>query len=64
MAKKTTVLDNRCPNCGAKAVFDPKTGKWICKHCGSELTLEEMQKHKNASSEESNTSVQTVVLKL
>ena len=56
-SKKTTVLDNRCPNCGAKAVFDPKTGKWSCKHCGSELTLEEMKKHKNASSEESNTSV-------
>ena len=49
------VLDNKCPACGAKITFNPKNQKWDCKYCGSKFTLEEMQKHNNASSKEANT---------
>ena len=41
------VLDNRCPACGAKIDFNPKNQKWDCEYCGSNFTLEEMQKHNN-----------------
>ena len=47
-------LDNKCPSCGAVIKFSPKEQKWVCEYCGSEFTLEEMQQHKNASSEEVN----------
>ena len=47
-------LDNKCPSCGAVIKFFPKEQKWVCEYCGSEFTLEEMQQHKNASSEEVN----------
>lgn len=47
-------LDNKCPSCGAVIKFSPKEQKWVCEYCGSEFTLEEMQQHKNASSEEAN----------
>ena len=52
------VLDNRCPACGAKIDFNPKNQKWDCEYCGSNFTLEEMQKHNNASSEKANTVVE------
>lgn len=48
------VLDNKCPACGAKITFNPKNQKWDCEYCGSKFTLEEMQKHNNASSKEAN----------
>lgn len=48
-------LDNKCPACSAKIDFNPKSQMWECEYCGSKFTLEEMQKHKNASSEEANT---------
>lgn len=48
------VLDNRCPSCGAKIDFDPKTQTWKCDYCGGKFTLEEMKKHSNASSEKAN----------
>ncbi len=57
MAKKTEVLDSKCPNCGSRITFDPTSNKWICKFCGSSFTLEEIQKHKNASSEEKNQAI-------
>ena len=47
-------LDHKCPSCGAVLKFSPKKQKWVCEYCGSEFTLEEMQQHKNASSEEVN----------
>lgn len=49
-------LDNKCPSCGAKITFNPKIQKWDCEYCGSKFSLEEMQKHNNASSEEANKS--------
>ena len=48
------VLDNKCPACGAKIKFNPKNQMWDCEYCGEKFTLEEMQKYKNASSEEAN----------
>ncbi len=47
-------IDNQCPGCGAPIKFDPSVGKWKCEYCNSEFTLEDMQKHNNASSEEVN----------
>ena len=48
-------LENRCPACKASISFNPKVGKWKCEYCGSEFTLEEMQKENdNASTEEKN----------
>jgi len=56
MAKKTEVLDNKCPGCGGKLDFEPKSGKWTCKFCGNSYTLEEIKKYNNASSEANNES--------
>ena len=53
---KERALDHKCPGCGAPIVFDPKTSKWVCDHCNSSFTLEELQKHNNASSKENNES--------
>ncbi len=48
-------LENRCPACKASISFNPKLGKWKCDYCGSEFTLEEMQKENdNASTKEKN----------
>lgn len=48
-------LGNRCPACKASIKFNPKLGKWKCDYCGSEFTIEEMQKHNdNASTEKKN----------
>lgn len=47
-------LDNKCPACGAKIKFNPKNQSWDCEYCGEKFSLEEMKKHKNASSEEAN----------
>lgn len=49
-----SVLDNKCPGCGAKITFNPKIQKWDCEYCGSEFSLEEMKKYKNASSDAAN----------
>lgn len=48
-------LENRCPSCKASISFNPTLGKWKCDYCGSEFTLEEMQKSEdNASTEKKN----------
>lgn len=53
--KKEDTLENRCPSCRSSIKFNPKLGKWKCDYCGSEFTLEEMQKHTdNASTEKKN----------
>ena len=52
MAKE--VLDNKCPSCGAAIFFNPTLGKWKCRYCDSEFTLEEMQKYNNASNADYN----------
>jgi len=54
---KTEVLDNKCPHCGGKTDYNPKTGIWKCLYCESEMTLEEMQSYNNASNIKNNTSV-------
>lgn len=53
-------LDNKCPACGAKITFNPKNQMWDCEYCASKFTLEEMQKHSNASSEKANVVNQTM----
>lgn len=47
-------LDNKCPSCSAPIKFNPTKQCWSCDYCGSDFTLEEMQKHTNASSAEVN----------
>ena len=54
---ETEVLDNKCPHCGAKIDFNPKTGTFICDFCKQEISLEEMKKHQNASNQKNNESV-------
>ncbi|MCI8346503.1 MAG: hypothetical protein HFJ12_00965 [Bacilli bacterium] len=53
------VLDNKCPACGAKIIFNPKNQKWDCEYCGSKFSLEEMKRYENASSSKSNTKKNT-----
>lgn len=57
--KKEKALDNKCPGCGAPIHFNPTVGKWKCEYCNSEFTLEEMQKHNNASTIANNTETNT-----
>ncbi len=52
--RKEKALDNKCPSCGAPIKFNPTAGKWKCEYCESEFTLEEMQKHNNASNVKNN----------
>lgn len=59
-----SVLDNKCPGCGAKIKFNPKSQMWDCEYCGSRFTLEEMQKYNNASSEQVNKKIEKPVKKL
>ena len=47
-------LETKCPACGASISFNPKAGKWKCEYCGSEFTLEEMQKESNSSATRKN----------
>ncbi len=51
---KERALDHKCPSCGAKIVFNPKSGKWKCDNCKNEFDLETLQKFNNASSEANN----------
>lgn len=57
-SKKTEVLDHKCPNCGGKLDYNPTSGKWKCNYCGQELTLEEISKYNNASSDINNTNIE------
>lgn len=54
-------LDNKCPACSAKIEFNPVNQMWDCGYCGSKFTLEQMQQHSNASSQQVNTVVQSSV---
>ena len=54
-AHNEQALENKCPSCKASITFNPKLGKWKCEYCGSEFSLEDMQKHSdNASTEKNN----------
>ena len=57
MGKKTEVLDSKCPHCGGKIEYNPKSSKWKCLFCDTEMTLEELQEFNNASNAKSNESV-------
>lgn len=46
-----SVLDNKCPACGAKITFDPKIQKWNCEYCGGKFTLEEVEKSNKTKSD-------------
>ncbi len=53
------VIDNQCPNCGARIHFNPTLGKFKCDYCDSVLTEEELNKNKtieerSGSKEEEN----------
>ena len=45
MSKKTEVLDNKCPHCGAKIDYNPKTQNFKCEYCGIETTIKELEKY-------------------
>ena len=49
MMKKTEVLDNRCPHCGAKIDFNPNSNSFKCEYCGIESTLDELIKYNTAN---------------
>ena len=51
-------IDNKCPGCGAPIHFNPSLNKWKCEYCNSEFSLEEMQKHNNASSVQNNENIE------
>ncbi len=52
---KGTTLGTRCPSCTASIKFNAKLNKWKCDYCGSEFTLEEMEKEeKNSASKKNN----------
>lgn len=59
-----SVLDNKCPGCGAKITFNPKNQMWDCEYCASKFTLEQMQQYNNASSVKANTQVEKPIKKL
>lgn len=37
------VRDYKCPSCGAAMVFESNSQKMRCEHCGTELTVEELE---------------------
>lgn len=37
---RVSAIGQKCPRCGAEAVFDPATGKLKCPHCGEEQEIE------------------------
>ena len=59
--KNESALDHKCPGCAAPIFFVPSVGKWKCEYCDGAYTLEELQKHNNASSLKHNPSETPVV---
>lgn len=52
---KGKTLGTICPACNASIKFNAKVNKWKCDYCGSEFTLEEMEKvTKSSASKENN----------
>ena len=41
---KSMVITYKCPNCGGAMEFDGQSGKLHCSQCGTEMTVEEMEK--------------------
>ena len=46
---QSNAVDYKCPSCGATIPFSPEKQKWVCSYCGSEFTLEELQKSQKKS---------------
>lgn len=42
----------KCPNCGADLHFDEKTQKMSCDYCGTQITVDELQKQTGPEEEE------------
>ena len=61
MNNRERALDHKCPGCGAKIVFVPKTGKWHCDNCKNDYDLETLKKFNNASSDENNKDIEEEV---
>lgn len=40
----STVVDNKCPSCGANIKFNPKSQKWDCEYCGSTFEKDVFEK--------------------
>lgn len=49
-----TVLDNKCPNCGAPLFFNAETENWKCNYCDSMFNLEQLSNYNNASNAKYN----------
>lgn len=39
---ESTVITNKCPNCGGPLLFNPKDQKFHCEYCGSTFTENEV----------------------
>ena len=50
----TMVITYKCPNCGADLVFDSEKQKLVCGHCGTEKSVEEMERIKMTQGKEQN----------
>ena len=46
---QSNAVDYKCPSCGATIPFFFVKQKWVCSYCGSEFTLEELQKSQKKS---------------
>lgn len=55
---ESNAVDYKCPSCGATIPFSPEKQKWVCSYCGSEFTLEELQKAQKQSVVEESKEVQ------
>ena len=51
---KGKTLGTICPACNASIKFNAKANKWKCDYCGSEFTLEEMEKVEKGSASKKN----------
>ena len=54
MGKNAETLDNKCPHCGAKIDFDPKSQSFKCNYCGGLVSVDEMKKHETAVNSKNN----------
>lgn len=43
METNQTVMEYRCPNCGADLIFDQETQQMVCKSCDTSFQLEDIQ---------------------
>lgn len=53
MAENTSVLEYKCPCCGAPLIFGQQVQKMTCAHCGNEFELEAVRQY-NAEAEETD----------